>query len=459
MYQQPTKRPGSRYARTSRSSPGRTSAFCATGAGSTAENIDEYIARDGYSALAKALNEMTPEQIIDEVKKSGLARPRRRRLPHRMKWEFCAKTPRRHEVRPVQRRRGRPRRVHGPQRPGGRPARCHRRHGDRRLRHRRDAGLHLLPRRVSAGYRAAHIAIAQAREYGLLGENILGTGFNFDIKIAQGAGAFVCGEETALMTSIEGKRGEPRPRPPFPAQKGLWGKPSVLNNVETFANIAGIIRSGADWFAHRRHREKPGHEDLRPLRQGQQRRSGRSAHRHAAGRHHLRHRRRHSRTARSSRPRRSAAPRAAASRATPERPRRLRVAQELGAIMGSGGLIVMDEDTCMVDMARFFLDFTQDELLRQVPALPGRHQADARDRHPHLQGEGEEGDIEKLIELGNTIKDTALCGLGQTAPNPVLSTIRYFRDEFEAHIRDKHCEAGVCSSMFVARAPMPAPPA
>jgi NADH-quinone oxidoreductase subunit F len=295
------------------------------------------------------------------------------------------------------------------------------------------------------------IALDSCREYGLLGEDILGTGFNFDIKIAQGSGAFVCGEETALMTSIEGKRGEPRPRPPFPAQKGLWGKPSVLNNVETLATIAGIIRGGADWFRTAGTEKSPGtkifalsgkvnnvglvevdtgialgdiiYDIAGGIPGGKQFKAAQLG--------------------------------GPSGGSIPKQHLNVPVdyesVQELGAIMGSGGLIVMDEDSCMVDMARFFLEFTQEESCGKCPPCRVGTKRMLEIVTRICNGEGEEGDIEKLIELGNTIKDTALCGLGQTAPNPVLSNIRYFRDEFEAHIRDKHCEAGVCSSMFVAK--------
>ena len=289
-------------------------------------------------------------------------------------------------------------------------------------------------------------ALGQAREYGLLGKNILGSGFDFDLEIRMGSGAFVCGEETALMTSIEGNRGEPRPRPPFPAVKGLWGKPSVLNNVETYANVPAIILKGGGVVRQQRHREQQGHQGLRagrqraahrawsrcpigmplgeliydigggiPERQGVQGRPDRRP----LGRLH--------------------------PQAAPQRARGLRVAlQELGAIMGSGGLIVMDEDSCMVDVARFFLEFVQEESCGKcVPCRVGtKRMLEILKRI--CEGQGEEGDVERLIDLGEMISRPSLCGLGQTAPNPVLSTIRHFRHEYEAHIRDKHCRAGVC---------------
>jgi NADH-quinone oxidoreductase subunit F len=291
-------------------------------------------------------------------------------------------------------------------------------------------------------------AIEQAREYGLLGENILGTGFDFDLSIYQGAGAFVCGEETALMTSIEGKRGEPRCRPPFPAVSGLWGKPSVLNNVETLASIGQIIEKGASWFsAVGREKSKgtkifaltgdvcnvglvevpmgialgtvifdigggiPGGKKFKAAQLG-----GPSG--GCIPAKHLN---------------------AAVDYET---------VAELGAIMGSGGMIVMDEDKCAVDMARFFMDFCQDESCGKcTPCREGTKRM-LEILENICQGRGRSGDIELLVEMAENIKRSALCGLGQTAPNPVLSTIRYFRSEYEAHINEKRCPAVVCSALF-----------
>ena len=294
-------------------------------------------------------------------------------------------------------------------------------------------------------------ALVQAREYGLLGKNILGTGFDFDVEIRMGSGAFVCGEETALMTSIEGKRGEPRPRPPFPAVKGLWGKPSLLNNVETYSNVPLILTKGADWYAAIGSAKSkgtkvfalagkvnntglvevpigtplgeiiydigggiPGGKKFKAAQMG-----GPSG--GCIPKEHL------------------------------NVPVDYETLTELGAIMGSGGLIVMDEDSCMVDVARFFLDFVQDESCGKcVPCRIGtKRMLEIVNRI--CEGQGQESDIERLIDLGGKIKDTALCGLGQTAPNPVLSTIRHFRDEYVAHIRDKRCPAGVCPALV--RAP------
>jgi NADH-quinone oxidoreductase subunit F len=413
-----------------------------------AESIDEYIARDGYTALAKALTEMTPEQIILEIRKSGLRGRGGAGFATGLKWEFCAKakSDKKYII-------------------------CNADEGDPGAFMDRSIlesdphavleGMMIGARAIGAdeGYiycRAEYplalerlgIAIDACREYGLLGENIFGAGFNFDIKIAHGSGAFVCGEETALMTSIEGKRGEPRPRPPFPAQKGLWDKPSVLNNVETLATIASIIGKGAEWFRTAGTEKSPGtkifalsgkvnnvglvevdmgiplgdiiYDIAGGIPGGKQYKAAQLGGPSGGSipRQHL------------------------------NVPVDYESVQELGAIMGSGGLIVMDEDSCMVD---FFLEFTQEESCGKCPPCRVGTKRMLEIVTRICRGQGEEGDIEKLIDLGQTIKDTALCGLGQTAPNPVLSNIRYFRHEFEAHIRDKHCEAGVCSDLFIAK--------
>ena len=292
------------------------------------------------------------------------------------------------------------------------------------------------------------VAIEQAHEYGLLGEHIFGTDFNFDIHIRLGAGAFVCGEETALMNSIEGKRGEPRPRPPFPAVKGLFGKPTVLNNVETYANIPQIILKGAKWYSSiGTERSKgtkvfalggkinntglveipmgtplrtiiydigggiPGGKKFKAVQTG-----GPSG--GCIPAEHL------------------------------DIPIEYDTLIEIGSMMGSGGMIVMDEDNCMVDIARFFLDFTVDESCGKcTPCRIGtRRMLEILERI--VNGKGEEGDIEKLETLAKNIKATALCGLGQTAPNPVLSTLHYFRDEYEAHIKEKRCPAHHCQALL-----------
>ena len=292
------------------------------------------------------------------------------------------------------------------------------------------------------------IAIAQAREYGLLGKDIFGTGFNFDIQLRLGAGAFVCGEETALMTSIEGNRGEPRPRPPFPAVKGLFQKPTILNNVETYANIPQIILKGADWFASMGTEKSKGtkvfalggkitNTGLVEIPMGTTLRevieeigggipNGRKF-----------------KAAQTGGPSGGCIP--ASLIDTPIDYDNLIA---IGSMMGSGGLIVMDEDNCMVDIARFFLDFTVDESCGKcTPCRIGtKRMLEILDKI--IAGKGELEDLDRLEELAHYIKSASLCGLGQTAPNPVLSTLRYFRDEYVAHVVDKKCPAGVCKHLL-----------
>lgn len=292
------------------------------------------------------------------------------------------------------------------------------------------------------------IAIDQAREYGLLGKNIFGTDFSFDIDLRLGAGAFVCGEETALMTSIEGKRGEPRPRPPFPANKGLWQKPTILNNVETYANIPVIFLKGPEWFASIGTEKSKGtkvfavggkinNTGLVEIPMGTTIRTmiydigggipnGKKF-----------------KAVQTGGPSGGCIP--ASLIDTPIDYDNL---LELGSMMGSGGFIVMDEDTCMVDIAKFFLEFTVDESCGKCsPCRIGtKRMYEILDRI--TKGKGQPGDIEKLELLAENIKAAALCGLGQTAPNPILSTLRYFRDEYEAHIYEKKCPAGVCKALL-----------
>ena len=413
--------------------------------------IEDYVARDGYAALAKALAGLTPEQIVEEVLASGLRGRGGAGFPTGLKWRFAQQQ--KEETKYIL---------------------CNADEGDPGAFMDRSVlegdphsviegmtigayaiGAHQGYVYVRAEYPLAverlQYAIDQAREYGLLGDDIMGSGFAFDLEIRMGSGAFVCGEETALMTSIEGHRGEPRPRPPFPAVKGLWGKPSVLNNVETFANINPIILKGAEWFAATGSEKSKGtkvfalggnitHAGLVEVPIGMQ--LGEIINEIGGG-----------------------VPGGKALKAVQlggpsggcvpywhlDTPVDYESLQELGAIMGSGGLVIMDEDSCMVDMARFFLEFTQEESCGKCPPCRVGTKRMLEIVERICTGEGEEGDIERLQELGEMIKQTALCGLGQTAPNPVLSMIRHFRHEWEAHIRDKHCEAGVCATMFKAR--------
>ena len=413
--------------------------------------IEDYIARDGYAALAKALTDMTPEQIVEEVLASGLRGRGGAGFPTGLKWRFAQQQ--KEETKYIL---------------------CNADEGDPGAFMDRSVlegdphsviegmaigayaiGAHQGYVYVRAEYPLAverlQYAIDQAREYGLIGDDIIGSGFAFDLEIRMGSGAFVCGEETALMTSIEGHRGEPRPRPPFPAVKGLWGKPSVLNNVETYANINPIILKGAEWFAATGTEKSKGtkvfalggnitHAGLVEVPIGMQ--LGEIINEIGGG-----------------------VPGGKALKAVQlggpsggcvpywhlDTPVDYESLQELGAIMGSGGLVIMDEDSCMVDMARFFLEFTQEESCGKCPPCRVGTKRMLEIVERICTGQGEEGDIERLQELGAMIKETALCGLGQTAPNPVLSMIRHFRHEWEAHIRDKHCEAGVCATMFKAR--------
>ena len=412
------------------------------------ENIDEYLAFDGYKALEKALTSMTREQVIDEILKSGLRGRGGGGFPTGLKWKFTYSSQADQKYVACNADEGDPGAVMDRSVLEGDPH-C------------------VLEAMAIAGYaigasegyiyvraeypiavKRLEIAIAQAHEYGLLGENIFGTGFNFDIKIRLGAGAFVCGEETALMRSIEGKRGEPTPRPPFPAVKGLFGKPTMLNNVETYANVAQIILKGADWFASMGTEKSKGTKVFAlggkinntglvevpmgtPLRTiiydiGGGIPNGKKF-----------------KAVQTGGPSGGCLP--AELLDTPVDYDNLIAA---GSMMGSGGMIVMDEDNCMVDIARFFLDFTVDESCGKcTPCRVGtRRMLEILERI--VNGKGEEGDIERLEELANTIKSTALCGLGQTAPNPVLSTLKFFRSEYEAHIREKRCPAHHCRALL-----------
>lgn len=414
------------------------------------ENIDEYIAFDGYMALEKVLLTMTPIDVINEVKASGLRGRGGGGFPTGLKWQFAHDAVSEDGVKYVA---------------------CNADEGDPGAfmdRSVLEGDPHALIEAMAiAGFavgaakgyvyvRAEYpiavnrlqIAIDQAKEYGLLGENIFDTDFAFDLEIRLGAGAFVCGEETALMNSIEGKRGEPRPRPPFPANKGLFGKPTVLNNVETYANIPAIILKGAEWFASVGTEKSKGtkvfalggkinNTGLLEIPMGTTLReivydigggipNGKAF-----------------KAAQTGGPSGGCIP--ASLLDTPIDYDNLIA---IGSMMGSGGLIVMDEDNCMVDVARFFLDFTQDESCGKCPPcrIGTKRMLEILERI--CDGKGVKGDIERLEELAVGIKASALCGLGQTAPNPVLSTIRYFRDEYEAHINDKKCPAGVCKHLL-----------
>ena len=412
------------------------------------ENINEYLATDGYQAIARVLTTMSPDQVIDTIKASGLRGRGGGGFPTGTKWALARANEDDQKY-----------------------VCCNADEGDPGAfmdRSILEGDPHVLIEAMAiAGYAigatkgfvyvraeypiAVHrlqIAIDQAKERGMLGTDILGTGFEFDLEIRLGAGAFVCGEETALMTSIEGKRGEPRPRPPFPAQKGLFGKPTVLNNVETYANIPRIIMNGPQWFAAMGTEKSKGtkvfalggkinHTGLVEVPMGTTLReiveeigggipNGKKF-----------------KAAQTGGPSGGCIP--AHLIDTPIDYDNLIA---IGSMMGSGGLIVMDEDNCMVDIAKFFLEFTVDESCGKCsPCRIGtKRLLEILERI--TKGQGEMADIDKLIELSNHIKQNSLCGLGQTAPNPVLSTLNYFRDEYIAHIKDKTCPSKVCRSLL-----------
>ncbi len=412
------------------------------------ENIEDYIAEDGYMALAKVLTEMTPEQVIDTVSRSGLRGRGGAGFPAARKWSLCRAAT------------GSPKYITCNADEGDPGAFMNRRvlEGDP---HSVLEGIIIGAYACGASHgfiycraeypiavRTLNIAIKQARSLGLLGENILGSNFSFDMEVRMGAGAFVCGEETALIASIEGKRGEPRPRPPFPAQAGLWGKPTNNNNVETFANVPQIILRGPEWFSSMGTAKSKGtktfamagdvkHAGLVEVPLGITLRElvydvgggikddkgfkaiqiggpmgGCLASQHL------------------------------------DLPVDYESLQSAGAMMGSGGVIVMDEDTCMVDIARYFMDFTQDESCGKcVPCRVGTKRIlEILERI--CGGQGRDGDIETLEMLSAQIKQTSLCGLGQGAPSPVESTIKLFRSEYEAHIYEKRCPAKVCRALI-----------
>jgi NADH-quinone oxidoreductase subunit F len=412
------------------------------------ESIEEYIACNGYFALEKVLNGMKPQEVIDEVKKSGLRGRGGGGFPTGLKWEFAAKSP--GDIKYII--------CNGDE---GDPGAFMDRsilEGDP---HAVIEGMVIAGYAIGAskGYVYARAeyplavarlkkAIKDAKEMGLLGDNLFQSGFSFDLEIRLGAGAFVCGEETALIASIEGKRGEPRPKPPFPAQSGLFGKPTIINNVETLANVPAIIRNGWEWFSSIGTEKSKGtkvfalagkivNNGLIEVPMGTN--LGEVIFDIGGG-------------VPGGKKFKAAQTGGPSGGCIPAQhlnvPIDYESLTELGTIMGSGGLIIMDEDTCMVDLAKFFLDFIKDESCGKCTACRSgtARMLEILDRI--TKGEGQDSDIELLEELGQSIKDSALCGLGQSAPNPVLSTIRYFRQEYEEHIKDKYCRASVCATMF-----------
>lgn len=413
------------------------------------EKIEEYIARDGYAALEKVLTSMKPEEVIKEVTRSGLRGRGGAGFPTGLKWNLCRE-----------------------QKKNPKYIICNCDEGDPGAYMDRSVfesdphsvleGLTIAAYAIgtSKGYiyarseyplaiKRIQIAISQAKDYGLVGEDILGTGFNFDLEVREGSGAFVCGEETSLIHSIEGKTPEPRQRPPFPAQSGVWGCPTTINNVETLANVPVIMLRGADWFSQVGTATSkgtkifslvgkinntglievpmgitireiiyeigggiPGNKKFKAIQTG-----GPSG--------------------------------GCIPASLIDSPIDYESLTQAGSMMGSGGMIVMDEDTCSVDVAKFFIQFTNDESCGKCTTCRDGSEAMLEVLTRIAGGKGREGDIEFLEELGLAVKDASMCGLGTTLPNPVLSTIRYFRDEYEAHIREKRCPALVCKDLII----------
>ncbi len=412
------------------------------------EIIDEYIAFDGYAALAKCLTEYTPEQVIQIVKDSGLRGRGGGGFPTGRKWELAAMNQADQKYVCCNADEGDPGAFMDRSVLEGDPHAVIEAMAIAGYAIGATQGYIYVRAEYPIAVQRLRIAIDQAREYGLLGDDIFGTGFKFDVDIRLGAGAFVCGEETALMTSIEGNRGEPRPRPPYPAVKGLFGKPTILNNVETYANVAQIILHGADWFTSMGTERSPGTKVFAlggkihntglvevpmgtTLRQIIEEIGGGIP----GGKKF--------KAAQTGGPSGGCIP--ARLMDTPIDYDNLTA---IGCMMGSGGLIVMDEDTCMVDIAKFFLEFTVDESCGKcTPCRVGtKRLLEILDKI--TKGNGTMEDIDKLEELCYYIKDNALCGLGQTAPNPVLSTLKFFREEYIAHVQEKRCPAGVCKKLL-----------
>ena len=412
------------------------------------ENIDEYIAMDGYFALAKVLKEMTPEDVIKTILDSGLRGRGGGGFPTGRKWQFARNSVSDKKYVVCNADEGDPGAFMDRSVLEGDPHAVLEAMAIAGYAIGADEGWIYIRAEYPIAVARLKIAIKQAREYGVLGNDIFGTGFNFDIHIRLGAGAFVCGEETALLTSIEGNRGMPRYRPPFPAIKGLWGKPTIINNVETYANIAQIILKGPEWFASMGTEKSKGtkvfalggkihNTGLVEIPMGTTLReivedigggvpNGKKF-----------------KAAQTGGPSGGCIP--ASLIDTPIDYDNLTA---IGSMMGSGGLIVMDEDTCMVDLAKFFLEFTVDESCGKCsPCRIGtRRMLEILTRI--TEGNGTLEDLDELEEIAATLKTNSLCALGQTAANPVLSTIKHFRDEYLAHIVDKKCPAGVCKKLM-----------
>jgi NADP-reducing hydrogenase subunit HndC len=412
------------------------------------EVIDDYIERDGYAALGKVLTQMKPDEVIQLLIDSGLRGRGGAGFPTGLKWKFAAAAKGDQKYVCCNADEGDPGAFMDRSVLEGDPHSVLESMAIAGFAIGSNQGYIYVRAEYPTAVRRLNIAIKQAKEYGLLGKNIFNTGFDFDIELRLGAGAFVCGEETALMTSIEGKRGEPRPRPPFPANKGLFGVPTILNNVETFANIADIINKGVAWFTAIGTEKSKGTKvfavggkihttGLVEIPMGTTLRevlydicggipNGKAFKAAQTG--------------------------GPSGGCIPAEHLDIKIDYDslisIGAMMGSGGLIVMDEDNCMVDIARFFLGFTVDESCGKCPPcrIGTRRMLEILDRI--TSGNSEPEDLNRLERLAGSIKESALCALGQTAPNPILSTIKYFREEYEAHIIDKKCPTGVCKELL-----------
>ena len=399
------------------------------------ENIEEYIGTGGYQALGKVLTEMTPEDVIQTLLDAGLRGRGGAGFPTGLKWKLCRQNDADQKYVCCNADEGDPHAVLEAMAIAGYAIGA-------------NQGYIYVRAEYPIAVERLQIAIKQARDMELLGKNIFGTGFDFDIDLRLGAGAFVCGEETALMTSIEGKRGEPRPRPPFPAQKGLFGKPSILNNVETYANIPQIILNGPEWFASMGTEKSKGTKVF--ALGGKINNTGlvevpmgttlRTVIEEIGG------------GIPGGKKFKAAQTGGPSGGCIPAEHFDIPIDYDnliaIGSMMGSGGLIVMDEDDCMVDIAKFFLEFTVEESCGKCTACRIGTKRMLEILTKITKGQADMADLDKLEELCYYVKNNSLCGLGQTAPNPVLSTLRYFRDEYEAHIKEKRCPAGVCKALL-----------
>ena len=413
------------------------------------ENIDEYIATGGYEALGRCLTEMTPDEVIQTVLDSGIRGRGGAGFPTGKKWKFASGN--RGEVQKYvccNADEGDPGAFMDRSILEGDPHSVFEAMAIAGYAIGADQGYIYVRAEYPIAVNRLEIALKQAREYGLIGKDIFGTGFNFDIDLRLGAGAFVCGEETALLTSIEGNRGEPHPRPPFPAVKGLFGCPTILNNVETYANIPVIFNKGPEWFSSLGTELSPGTKVF--ALGGKINNTGlvevpmgttlRDVVENIGG---------GVPNGKKFKAAQTGGPSGGCIPSTYyDIPIDFENLKSIGCMMGSGGLIVMDEDSCMVDIAKFFLEFTVSESCGKcTPCRVGtKRMLEILTRIS--EGKGEMEDLEKLEELANFIQTNSLCGLGQTAPNPVLSTMRFFRDEYVAHIKDKTCPAGVCKKLL-----------